>query len=50
MFREVFEDKMKDILNTVPEDKDSFIENIFSTKNECATFYLLNFINKRFTK
>ena len=27
---------MKAILNTVPEDKDSFIENIFCTNHEHA--------------
>ena len=43
-------DKMKAILNTVPEDKDSFIENIFCTNNEHALFYLMNYINKCFTK
>ena len=38
-------DKMKEILNTVPEDKDSFFENIFCTNNEHALFYLMNYIN-----
>ena len=41
-------DKMRAILNTVPEDKDSFIEKIFCTNNERAIFYLLNSINKSF--
>ena len=39
-------DKMKEILNIVPEDKDSFFENIFCTNNEHALFYLMNYINK----
>ena len=43
-------DKMKEILNAVPEDKDSFFENIFCTNNEHALFYLMNYINKCFTK
>ena len=44
--------KMKAILNTVhvPEDKDSIIENMFCTNNEHALFYLMNYINKCFTK
>ena len=49
-FRDTFMDKMKAILNTVPEDKDSFIENIFCTNNEHALFYLMNYINKCSTK
>ena len=40
-FRDTFMDKMKAILSTVPEDKDSFIENIFYTTNEHALFYLM---------
>ena len=35
-------DKMKEILNTVPEDKDSFIENIICKTNEHVLLYLLN--------
>ena len=38
-FRDAFMGKMKAILNTVPEDKDSFIANIFCTSNEHALFY-----------
>ena len=38
-------DKMKETLNTVPEDKDSFFENIFCTNNEHELFYLINYIN-----
>ena len=43
-------DKMKEILNIVPEDKDSFYENIFCTNNEHALFYLMSYINRFFTK
>ena len=39
-------DKMKAVLNTVPEEIDSFIENIFCTNNDHALFSLLNFILK----
>ena len=39
-------DKIKSVLNTIPEVKDGFIENTFSTNNERETFYLLNkFVN-----
>ena len=48
-FRDAFMDKMKEILNAVPEDKDSFFENIFCTYNEHALFYLMSYINKCFT-
>ena len=41
-FRDTFMDKMKSILNTVSEDKDSFIENTFCTNNnEHALFNLI---------
>ena len=48
--RKSFFDKIHSIVQLHPNDENSFIKTIFSTKNATATFFVANYIRKCFEK
>ena len=48
--RKSFFDKIHSIVQLHPNDENSFIKTIFSTKNATATFFVANYISKCFEK